>query len=132
MLISMTFVLDRGLVAERDGNGLRRMQPDRAYWNNIGPFGGWTAAVLMKAMLEDAQALAAEMQPVSQTVDYMAMSIKLRKSWQLSMEEQTHFAGFEFLSAGMVEEELKATLARDTGAGSFRQTGGSFRARATA
>ena len=71
MLISMTFVLDRGLVAERDGNGLRRMQPDRAYWNNIGPFGGWTAAVLMKAMLEDAQALAAEMQPVSQTVDYM-------------------------------------------------------------
>ena len=68
----------------------------------------------------------------SQTVDYMAMSIKLRKSWQLSMEEQTHFAGFEFLSAGMVEEELKATLARDTGASSFRQTGGSFRARATA
>lgn len=67
----MTFVLDRGLAAERGTDGLRRLQPDRTYWNNIGPFGGWTAALLMKAMLEDAQAEAAGMQPVSQTVDYM-------------------------------------------------------------
>ncbi|MEQ8345970.1 MAG: thioesterase family protein [Sneathiellaceae bacterium] len=67
----MTFVLDRGLSASQGPDGLRRLQPDRSYWNNIGPFGGWTAALLMKAMLEDAQAEHAGMQPVSQTVDYM-------------------------------------------------------------
>lgn len=68
---SMTFVLDRGLAAERGEDGIRRLQPDRSYWNWIGPFGGWTAAVLMKAMLEDAQAADPGLQPVAQTVDYM-------------------------------------------------------------
>lgn len=67
----MTFVLDRGLVTEKAADGTRRLQPDRAYWNWIGPFGGWSAAVLMKAMLEDAQAADPGLQPVSQTVDYM-------------------------------------------------------------
>lgn len=42
----------------------------------------------------------------SQTVDYMAMSIKLRKSWVLTPVEQSHFEGFEYVSAGAIEEEL--------------------------
>lgn len=36
----------------------------------------------------------------------MAMSMKLRNSWQLSLEEQSSFDGFDFVSAGMIEEEL--------------------------
>ena len=36
----------------------------------------------------------------------MAMSIKLRKSWELSAIEKGNFDGFEFVSASMIEEEL--------------------------
>ena len=39
-------------------------------------------------------------------VDYMAMSIKLRQSWQLSPAEQASFDGFEHIAAGTIEEEL--------------------------
>jgi len=42
----------------------------------------------------------------SQTVDYMAMSIKLRKSWVLSPAEQAQFEGFEYVSAAAIEEEF--------------------------
>ena len=42
----------------------------------------------------------------SQTVDFMAMSIKLRKSWELSREEQASFDGFEYVSSSMLEAEL--------------------------
>jgi len=67
----MSFVLDRGLRAEIGPDGRRILVPDRTYWNWIGPFGGWTAALLMKCMLEDARAANPLMQPVSQTVDYL-------------------------------------------------------------
>ena len=42
----------------------------------------------------------------SQTVDYMATSITLRKSWVLSPVEQSQFEGFEYVSASAIEEEL--------------------------
>ena len=42
----------------------------------------------------------------SQTVDYMAMTIQLRKSWQLSRDEQSRFDGFDFISSSMIEQEL--------------------------
>ena len=42
----------------------------------------------------------------SQSVDYMAMSIKLRQSWQLTPDEQRQFEGFDFTSAALIEEEL--------------------------
>ena len=42
----------------------------------------------------------------SQTVDYMAMSIKLRQSWVLTEAEQEQFQGFEYVSPEAIEEEL--------------------------
>lgn len=67
----MSFVLDRGLETTTGPGGGHALRPDPAYWNWIGPFGGWTAAVLMKCMLQDARTANPLMQPVSQTVDYM-------------------------------------------------------------
>ena len=42
----------------------------------------------------------------SQTVDYMLMSIKMRRSWVLADHEQEHFRSFEFVSSHAIEEEL--------------------------
>jgi serine/threonine protein kinase len=42
----------------------------------------------------------------SQTVDYLAMSIKLRTSWVLSPDEQSRFEGFDYVSPSTIEEEL--------------------------
>lgn len=44
-----------------------------AYWNFAGPFGGYTAALLMRAVMDDARRLGP---PVAQTVNYCAPIVK--------------------------------------------------------
>lgn len=44
----------------------------------------------------------------AQTVDYMAMSLKLRRSWVLSEDEQRRFDGFEHISTAAIEDAIEA------------------------
>ncbi len=61
--------LDDALTLEPVGDGLYRTRTSDAYWNFAGPFGGYIAALLMKAVLSDGRLLGP---PVAQTVNFCA------------------------------------------------------------
>lgn len=61
--------LDDALVLEPADDGKYRGRTSDAYWNFAGPFGGYIAALLMKAVLGDARLLGP---PVAQTVNFCA------------------------------------------------------------
>lgn len=65
----MTFYLDDSLRLTRQSDAIFTAQTDQKYWNLIGPYGGWIAALLMKAVLEDNDLNGFE--PVALTVDFM-------------------------------------------------------------
>lgn len=62
------FDLDQALGLEAAGPGVWRSLTDGRYWNAIGPWGGWTAGLLLKAVLSEPEARAA---PVAMTVNLM-------------------------------------------------------------
>lgn len=61
--------LDAAVQLEPAGPGAYRGATTAAYWNMAGPFGGTTAAVLMKAVLDHPQRRG---RPVAQTVNFCA------------------------------------------------------------
>lgn len=61
--------LDEALALEPTGDGHYRGRASDAYWNFAGPFGGYIAALQMKAVLGDARLLGP---PVAQTVNFCA------------------------------------------------------------
>jgi len=65
----MTFTLDDSLGLERREEGVFAGHTDKRYWNMIGPYGGWVAAMLLKAAIHDQADSAFE--PVAITVDFM-------------------------------------------------------------
>jgi len=64
-----THPLDEALRLERLEEGLWRGAPARPYANMAGPFGGWTAAILLNAVMLDERRLA---DPIALTVNYCA------------------------------------------------------------
>ena len=58
--------LDDAVRLEPTGPGAYRGATSAAYWNMAGPFGGTTAAILMKAVLDHPQRRG---RPVAQTVN---------------------------------------------------------------
>ncbi len=64
----MGFALDDSLRLNRVDADLFDTETDATYWNMIGPYGGWIAAMLLKAVLQDA---ADGFEPVSITVDFL-------------------------------------------------------------
>ncbi len=65
----MTFYLDESLRLTKQGDDVFTAKTDSKYWNLIGPYGGWIAALLMKTILEDNDVNGFE--PVALTVDFM-------------------------------------------------------------
>ena len=63
----MSFELDRSLALDDLGEGRWRGQTSPAYANRVGPYGGWIAALLMKALL-DQKPLG---EPLSLTVTFL-------------------------------------------------------------
>ena len=62
------FILDQSLKLERSGEDLYASQTDDRFWNMIGPFGGWMAALMLKAALADNDPA---FEPVAMTVDFL-------------------------------------------------------------
>lgn len=65
----MQHPLDEALALQPIGEGRYRAHTHDAYWNFAGPFGGYIAALLMKAVLSDERLLGP---PVAQTVNFCA------------------------------------------------------------
>ncbi|MEX3010022.1 acyl-CoA thioesterase [Hoeflea sp. TYP-13] len=65
----MTFTLDETLGLESRGDNVFASHTDKKYWNLIGPYGGWIAALMLKTVLHDLEDKRFE--PVAFTVDYM-------------------------------------------------------------
>ncbi|MEM6463824.1 MAG: thioesterase family protein [Pseudomonadota bacterium] len=65
----MTFTLDGTLGLERRDNDIFVGRTDMKYWNLIGPYGGWIAALMLKAVLHDQED--SRFEPVAMTVDFM-------------------------------------------------------------
>ena len=61
--------LDTAVSLEPIGEGLFRGATSAAYWNMAGPFGGTTAAIMLKAVLEHPQRRG---RPIAQTVNFCA------------------------------------------------------------
>jgi acyl-CoA thioesterase len=64
-----TWAFDDTLRLARAGAGLWTSHTDKRFWNAIGPFGGWTAALLMKAVLAEPERRG---DPVAMTVNFIA------------------------------------------------------------
>ncbi len=64
----MTFALDTSLCLDQIETDVFEGRTDETYWNMIGPYGGWIATVLLKAVLIDA---ADGFEPVAVTVDFV-------------------------------------------------------------
>src|ERR1700722_13033875 len=66
----------------RTGKGTYSGQTDPAYWNLIGPFGGWIAAVLMHAVLSESETIGT---PLALSLNFAgarepeAFSVRLRQ-----------------------------------------------------
>ena len=65
----MTFTLDETLGLEQRGENLFASHTDKKYWNLIGPYGGWIAALMLKTVLHDLEN--SHFEPVAFTVDFM-------------------------------------------------------------
>lgn len=65
----MTYILDDSLRLEALGNDEFRSQTDERYWNMKGPYGGWIAALMVKAVLSGLED--ARFEPIALTVDFM-------------------------------------------------------------
>lgn len=63
------FNFDDALPLSADGRRRWLTRADRRYWNAIGPFGGWTVALLLKAVLAEADHAGT---PVAMTANLMA------------------------------------------------------------
>lgn len=61
--------LDAATTLARDAGGVLRGRTSPAYWNMVGPFGGVTAAQLLRAALDDERRIG---EPVAQTVNFCA------------------------------------------------------------
>ena len=91
--------LDIAMALQPAGPGLFAGTTSDAYWNFAGPFGGYTAALLMKAVMGDARLLGP---PVAQTVNFCApiskgafeIAVILQRSgkatqhWSLELRQQ--------------------------------------------
>lgn len=64
----MTFALDETLRLERREADVFVGRTDQTYWNLIGPYGGWIATIMLKAVLPDAPT---GFEPLIVTVDFM-------------------------------------------------------------
>ena len=60
--------VDDGLALVGDGPRRWIAHPDKRYWNAIGPWGGWTAALLLKAVLAEPDHAGS---PVAMTINLM-------------------------------------------------------------
>lgn len=65
----MTFTLDEALCLESRDEHVFASHTDDRYWNLIGPYGGWVAALLLKAAIHGQQG--SPFEPVAFTVDFM-------------------------------------------------------------
>ncbi|WP_169054041.1 thioesterase family protein [Nitratireductor sp. XY-223] len=65
----MTYTLDETLGLERISDDVFKSQTDQRYWNLIGPYGGWIAALMIKAVIADRSD--ARFEPVALTIDFM-------------------------------------------------------------
>lgn len=65
----MTFTLDDTLGIERVSDDVFRCNTDQRYWNLIGPYGGWIAALMIKAVIHDRAD--ERFEPVAFTIDFM-------------------------------------------------------------
>ena len=94
--------LDDAVRLEPTGPGAYRGATSAAYWNMAGPFGGTTAAILMKAVLDHPQRRG---RPVAQTVNFCAavaegtfeVSVRLVRDGRSTQHWQV-----EMLQAGVV------------------------------
>ena len=91
--------LDIAMALKPAGPGLLAGVTSDAYWNFAGPFGGYTAALFMKAVMDDARLLGP---PVAQTVNFCApitkgefeIAVILQRSgkatqhWSLELRQQ--------------------------------------------
>lgn len=65
----MTFTFDETLGLTNRGDNCFVGHTDQRYWNMIGPFGGWIAALMLKSVMQDIEEGGFE--PVALTVDFM-------------------------------------------------------------
>ncbi|WP_419911092.1 acyl-CoA thioesterase [Hoeflea sp.] len=65
----MTFTLDDTLGLERISDDVFKSSTDQRYWNLIGPYGGWIAALMIKAVIHDRED--PRFEPVALTIDFM-------------------------------------------------------------
>ncbi len=64
----MTHALDKSLCLECVEADVYEGRTDETYWNLIGPYGGWIASIMLKAVLQD---VADGFEPVAMTVDFV-------------------------------------------------------------
>ena len=115
--------LDTATTLTKSGDGELVGTTSDAYWNFAGPFGGYTAAVLMRAVMDDPRRLGP---PVAQTVNFCGaiskgtfdLVVKLQRSgkatqhWSLEMTQ----AGAVVATASIVCANRRTTFAHDVAA----------------
>ena len=114
--------LDAATTFTATADGLLGGVTSDAYWNFAGPFGGYTAALLMKAVMDDARLLGP---PVAQTVNFCApiskgafeIAVILQRSgkatqhWSLELRQQ----GVVAATASIVCANRRATFSHSIG-----------------
>jgi acyl-CoA thioesterase len=82
----------------RTGEGIYAAQTDPAYWNRIGPFGGWIAALLLRCVLTEPEAVG---DPLSFSINFAgAME---QGSFEIRLRQLRHGRSTTFWSAYLVQ-----------------------------
>jgi acyl-CoA thioesterase len=84
----------------RTGENTYAAETDRAYWNLIGPFGGWIAAVLLRAVLDDPRHIG---DPLSISINF-AGSME-EGAFAVRVREFRHNRSTTFWSSEIVQEQ---------------------------
>jgi hypothetical protein len=84
----------------RTGDGTYVAQTDPAYWNRIGPFGGWIAALLLRCVLSDPRAIG---EPLSFSINFAgAME---RGAFEIRLRELRHGRSTTFWSTELLQTQ---------------------------
>jgi acyl-CoA thioesterase len=89
----------------RTGEGTYAAETDPAYWNRIGPFGGWIAALLLRSVLEDPRTIG---EPLSFSINFAgAME---QGAFEIRLRELRHGRSTTFWSAELVQVQNESEM----------------------